>query len=90
MPRLDVEEYQRVSMRIRPEDKAKLMRAGALEQVDLSEFILRNALAAADAVIGNAERVTLSKRDSLLVLELLDNPPKPNDRLMAAARALPA
>jgi uncharacterized protein (DUF1778 family) len=76
-------------MRIRPDDKIKLMRAGALEQTDLTEFILRNALLAADAVIEKAEHITLSERDSLRVLELLENPPPPNERLIAAARALP-
>jgi len=33
--------------------------------------------------------VQLSERDSLRVLELLENPPPPNEKLLAAARALP-
>jgi hypothetical protein len=40
-------------------------------------------------VIAEAEQVQLSPRDSLRVLELLENPPGPNARLLAAARALP-
>ena len=51
--------------------------------------MLRNALQAADAVIDRAERVTLSERDTRLWLDLLDNPPKPNARLIAAAKAMP-
>lgn len=31
----------------------------------------------------------LSKSDSLRVLDLLENPPAPNERLLAAAKALP-
>jgi uncharacterized protein (DUF1778 family) len=31
----------------------------------------------------------LSERDSLRVLDLLENPPAPNAKLLAAARALP-
>jgi uncharacterized protein (DUF1778 family) len=89
MPRLAVENT-RIAMRVRPEDKARLMRACALEQTGLSEFILRNALRAADAVIEQAERIALSGRDSLRLMELLENPPRPNARLLAAARALPA
>ncbi|GHT90678.1 hypothetical protein FACS1894185_2370 [Betaproteobacteria bacterium] len=89
MPRAAVGHNHRIAMRIRPEDKIKLMRAGALEQTDLTEFVLRNALLAADAVIEQAERVALSERDSLRVLELLENPPQPNARLIAAAQALP-
>ena len=89
MPRVALENNQRVALRIRPSDKARIMRAVALEQTDLTDFILRNALRAADAVIDRAERMVLSERDSLRVLELLDNPPTPNDRLIAAAHALP-
>jgi len=40
------------------------------------------------AVIGEADRVQLSARDSLLVFDLLENPPAPNVRLLAAAQAL--
>ena len=43
----------------------------------------------AKAVIGEAEHVQLSERDSFRVLDLLEHPPKPNLKLRAAARALP-
>jgi len=90
MPRTAVETNNRVALRIRPDDKAKLVRACAIEQTGLTDFILRNVLRAADAVIAQSEHVVLSERDSLQVLDLLDNPPAPNARLLAAARALPA
>jgi uncharacterized protein (DUF1778 family) len=90
MPRAAVENNSRIALRIRPADKAKILRAVALENTDLTDFILRNALSAADAVIEKAEHVVLSKRDSLRVLELLEKPPVPNARLKAAAKALPA
>jgi hypothetical protein len=45
----------------------------------------RAAKAAAD--IGKAERPTLSERDSLRVVELLENPPLGPDRLVRAAKA---
>ena len=90
MPRTAIENNSRMALRIRPADKARLMRASALEHTDLTDFILRNVLRAADVVIAQAERLGLSERDSLRVLELLEHPPAPNARLMAAARALPA
>ena len=90
MPRTSIENNSRVALRIRPSDKARLMRASALEHTDLTDFILRNVLRAADAVIDQAERVVFSERDSVRILELLEHPPEPNARLMAAARALPA
>jgi uncharacterized protein (DUF1778 family) len=89
MPRAAVENNSRVALRIRPADKARIMRAVALEHTDLTDFILRNALLAADAVIDKAEHLALSERDSVRVLELLENPPPPNARLLAAAQAMP-
>jgi uncharacterized protein (DUF1778 family) len=37
-------------------------------------------------VVDPAERVVLTERDTMRVLELLENPPKPTPTLMAAAR----
>ena len=67
MSRAAVENNSRLALRIRPADKARLMRASALEHTDLTDFILKNVLRAADAVIIEAERVVLSERDSLRV-----------------------
>jgi uncharacterized protein (DUF1778 family) len=89
MPRVAVEDNSRIALRIRATDKIRLMRASALEHTDLTDFILRNVLRAADAVIDQSERVVLSERDSLRVLDLLEHLPTPNARLLAAARALP-
>ncbi len=89
MPRTPVDTNNRVALRVRPADKAVIMRAVALAQTDLTTFILRTALREAQLVIEESERVKLSKRDSLLVMELLENPPAPNAKLRKAARALP-
>jgi uncharacterized protein (DUF1778 family) len=89
MPRRAVEDNSRMSLRVRPEDKALLLRAVALNNTDLTDFVLRHAVLAAKAVIEKADHVQLSGRDSLRVLDLLENPPAPNARLLAAARALP-
>jgi uncharacterized protein (DUF1778 family) len=80
-------EGNRIELRIKAGEKALLVRAAALEQLDLSGFILRSALPQARAIVDRAERVTLSERDSLKVLDLLENPPKPTARLKRAARA---
>jgi uncharacterized protein (DUF1778 family) len=88
MPRLAVEDNSRMSLRIRPEEKALLLRAVALNHTDLTDFVVRHAVRAARAVIEEADHVRLSSRDSLRVLELLENPPAPNAKMRAAARAL--
>lgn len=90
MPRVAVKDNSRMSLRIRPEDKALLMRAVAYTHTDLTDFVLRNAVEAARAVIAEAEHITLSERDSLRVLDALEHPPAPNTKLLAAAHSLPA
>jgi uncharacterized protein (DUF1778 family) len=84
-----VDDNKRMNLRLRPEQKATLMRAAALRNTDLTDFVLQLALREAKAVIEEAERITLSERDTRLWLDLLDNPPKPNRRLIAAIKALP-
>lgn len=64
------------------------MRAAALERTSLKDFVLRNALLAAQAVIEKAERVNLDEEQTRFMMDLLENPPKPNARLEAAARLL--
>lgn len=89
MPRVAVGDNKRMNLRVLPEQKATLMRAAALRNTDLTNFVLQLALREAKAVIEESERVTLSERDTRLWLDLLDNPPKPNRRLVGAIKALP-
>lgn len=88
MPRTAAENTSRFPMQIPPADKARLMRAAALERTSLKEFVLRNALEAAETVIERAERISLDDEQTRFMLDLLDNPPEPNAKLRAAARSL--
>jgi uncharacterized protein (DUF1778 family) len=89
MPRVAVETNNRMSLRIRSEEKVQLLRAAALSQTDLTDFVVRHAVLAARNVIAEAENLRLSERDSLRVLALLEDPPAPNELLIAAAKSLP-
>ena len=89
MPRQAIEDNSRIALRIRPSDKATLLRAVEIENTDMTEFIVRTALREAHAVIEQSEKIQLSPRDTRRVLELLEHPPAPNARLRAAAKALP-
>jgi len=71
MPRVAVDDNKRMSLRIAPEDKAKLLRAAALRRTDLTSFVTQTALREAGIVIAAAEVVPLSDRDSRRVLDLL-------------------
>jgi uncharacterized protein (DUF1778 family) len=77
----------RIELRLRPKDKATLARAAALKRLDLTGYILRTVLPQAEADISEAERLKLSERDSLRILDLLENPPAAPRRLIRAAKA---
>ena len=89
MSRNQAETSDRMSLRVASEEKSLLMRAAALQHTNLTEFMIRNGLLAAKKVIEENERMALSEKDSLWVMDLLDNPPEPNDKLMKAAFDLP-
>ena len=89
MPRVAVDDNQRMNLRLRPEQKATLLRAARLRGTDLTDFVLQPALREAKAVIEESERIVLSERDSFAVLNLLEHPPAPNAKLRAAIAALP-
>jgi uncharacterized protein (DUF1778 family) len=90
MPRAVIQDNSRLALRVRADDKATLMRAVALEHTDMTDFVLRHALEAARKVIDLAEHVALSERDSLRVLDALENPPAPSSKLLAAAHRVPS
>lgn len=89
MPRVALDDSDRMNIRVKPEVKARLMRAAALRHTDLTSFVTQSALREAEAVIAEADVIMASDRDFARILELLENPPKPNDRLRAAVAALP-
>jgi uncharacterized protein (DUF1778 family) len=76
----------RIELRATKEEKRLLAAAAAYERLDVTTFIMRNVLPAAREVVERAERIVLGERDTLRVLELLENPPEPTPALMAAAR----
>lgn len=89
MPRPAIDDNERMHLRIRPEVKARLVRAASLRNTDLTSFVTETALREADSVIAAAEVTRLSERDYARVLMLLENPPRPNAKLRKAIAALP-
>src|ERR1700740_2934153 len=87
--RVAVDDNKRMNLRLRPEQKATLVRQAALKHTDLTDFVLQPALREAKAVIEESERIVLSERDSRSVLNLLENPPAPNAKLRAPIATMP-
>lgn len=86
MPSSTATRDDRIELRASREEKRVLAAAAAYERLDLTTFVLRVALPAAEEIMARHERITLSARDSARVLELLESPPKPTAALRAAAR----
>jgi uncharacterized protein (DUF1778 family) len=86
MPATRAAREDRIELRATKEEKHILATAAAYERLDVTSFIMRNVLPTAREVVERAERIVLSERDTLRVLELLENPPKPSPALVDAAR----
>ena len=75
---------ERMHIRLDTLSKQKLERAAAYTHKSLSEFVLGQALYAADEVIHEHETLTLNKADWEAFLDALENPPKPSAKLKQA------
>ena len=76
----------RMHLRLDAKAKRTLERAAAYEETTVSDFVLMNAVAAAERVIESHEKITLSAKDWDVFYDALINPPEPNQKLRDAAR----
>jgi uncharacterized protein (DUF1778 family) len=76
----------RMHLRLDTKTKRKLERAASYEETSVADFVLTNAVAAAERVIDSHEKITLSTNDWEAFHRALINPPAPNKRLKEAAR----
>ncbi|EAA6841670.1 DUF1778 domain-containing protein [Salmonella enterica subsp. enterica] len=89
MPQIAIESNERLSLRVSTDSKKLIVRAAAIQQTNLTDFVVSNVLPVAQKIVDAAERVYLTERDTQMIMEILDNPPAPNEKLLAAAFALP-
>lgn len=75
---------QRLEARVAPEQKTFFQRAANLRGVTLKEFMIASMREAAVRAIEEHELV-LSANEQQAFVDLLMNPPKPNDALRVAA-----
>ena len=88
MPRLAINRDDRLELRMARDEKRLLAAAAAYERLDVTSFVMRSVLPAARDVVDRHERIVLSERDSLRILDLLENPPEPTATLLAVGRSL--
>lgn len=75
---------ERIGARVPHAVYETLCRAAELTGATVNQFLVQSALKEAQAVIEREEVIRLSPRDWIWLLDLLENPPKPNARLQAA------
>ena len=86
MPTSAATRDDRIEHRASREEKRTLAAAAAYERLDLTTFVMRSALPAAEEIVARHEHIALSARDSVRVLRLLERPPKPTAALRAAVK----
>src|SRR3990170_1281623 len=81
-----ITKQDRIGARVPREVYETLCRAAKLSGATVNQFLVQSALKEAHAVIEREEVIRLSPRDWNWLLELLENPPKPNAKLKAAIK----
>ncbi|MCB1873947.1 MAG: DUF1778 domain-containing protein [Gammaproteobacteria bacterium] len=84
MANTETVKQERMHIRLDTLSKLKLERAAAYAHKSLSEFVLGQALNAADEVIHENETLTLNEVDWEVFLDALENPPEPSTKLKQA------
>ena len=80
------DKQDRIGARVPREVYETLCRAAELTGATVNPFLVQAALKEAQEVIEREEVIRLSPRDWNWLLELMDNPPRPNARLKAAQK----
>lgn len=75
----------RVELRMTPEEKELLAAAAAREHLDVTSFVLRQVLPAAEEVLGRPQRRVLREADAAFMAGLLDEVSEPTPALIEAA-----
>jgi uncharacterized protein (DUF1778 family) len=84
MANTETVKQERMHIRLDALSKLKLERAAAYAHKSLSEFVLGQALNAANEVIHEHETLTLNEADWEIFLDALENPPEPITKLKQA------
>lgn len=74
----------RIGARIPHDVYTTLCKAAELSGASINQFLVQSALKEAQAVIEREQVIRMSTRDWDWMLDLLDNPPKPNENMQAA------
>ena len=75
---------QRIDLRLTDEDKTMIEEAAAMTNQTITQFMVNSA----SEVIEQHRRLVLNEASWNAVMDAIDNPPEPNERLKRAAKRL--
>jgi uncharacterized protein (DUF1778 family) len=75
---------KRLTTRITDHVQEKLQAAADLVGATLNQFVVQAALEKAEKVIDSESTIVLTRRESLRLLEMIENPPPRNERFLQA------
>lgn len=84
------EQNQRVVARVPAKVRATIQMAADLQGAALNQFVVQSAYRAAQQVLEQETHIRLTAAQAKQVFSLIENPPKPNARLMRAAKLFKA
>jgi len=84
------EPRKRITARVTDDVRDTLEQAAELLGATVNQFVVQTAYMEAQRVIERESVIRLSQKDAHKILSLLDNPPKPNNRLKKAVKTYKA
>lgn len=78
------EERDRITTRVSHPIAMKLQEAADLSGATLNQFLIQAALEKAEKIIAREKTLHISENDAAMLINLLDNPSKPNAALVKA------
>lgn len=79
-----VEERGRITARVPLAVQEKLQEAADLVGATVNQFVVQSALEKAEQIIDREKMIGVTRRDAAMLIDLLENPPKPKPALKRA------
>ena len=81
---MTVDTGKQITTRVTAHVQGKLQEAADLVGATLNQFVLQAALEKAEKVVESESTISLTRRESLRLLEMIENPPPRNAKFLQA------
>ncbi len=81
---MNIAKNERITARVNEQVKDTLLAAADIVGTTLNQFLIQAALEKAENIIDKNKIIYLSKKDTKVFFDALDNPPEPNAKIKSA------